>query len=217
MRYSQFLTAALGLITTLSACADFSTAVLPRPAETVAFAASMPIGIPAAPPQGLIGFCLKYLVECSTKAPGSTAVVLDAQHQSQLELIQAKVNATIAPRDVPGHAWDYPTRGYGECNEYALEKRRELVELGWPRESLLLTAALTERGEGHLVLVARTTAGDLVLDNRRDAVTDWSKLPYHWVSQQSAQSLAQWVSFDRPRTNTLLAGASDAGAEQKIF
>ena len=59
----------------------------------------------------------------------------------------------------------------------------------------MLTAAYTERGEGHLVLVARTSSGDLVLDNRVDPVEDWSYLPYHWVAQQTSASLMQWVSL----------------------
>lgn len=192
--YPRLFAAAVMLAVSLSACADLPSGPA-LPAEIKAAAVPMPLGAPSPPPIGLIGFCLKYLTECAPPAPGAAVVALDGQRLQQLEQVQAKVNAAIAPRDVPGHAWDYPINGTGECNEYAIEKRRELIELGWPREALLLTAALTERGEGHLVLVARTTGGDLVLDNRVDAVTDWSNLPYHWISQQTATNLTQWVSL----------------------
>lgn len=177
----------------------------------------MPLGAPAAPPVGLIGFCAKHLAECEPPAPGTPVVALDIERLHELEFVQAKVNAAIAPRDVPGHAWDYPIDGTGECNEYALEKRRELIELGWPREALLLTAALTERGEGHLVLVARTSGGDLVLDNRVDAVTDWSNLPYHWISQQTAASLTQWVSVASAAPAFSLAGTAAADRVREVF
>lgn len=214
MSHLRLFAAALGLALSLSACADFSGSI-PVPAQTKAAAVPMPIGAPVAPPVGLIGFCLKYLVECTLPTPGDTVVALDEQKLHELEAVQAKVNAAIEPRDVPGHAWDYPVDGTGECNEYALEKRRELIDLGWPREALLLTAALTERGEGHLVLVARTTGGDLVLDNRVDRVTDWSYLPYHWISQETATSLTQWVSLTTPSFS--IAGAPPENTGQQIF
>ena len=194
LSYPRLFAAALGLAVSLSACADFSGGV-PLPAQTKAEAVPMPLGAASPPPVGLIGFCLKYMAECAPPAPGDAVVALDDQKLHELEAVQANVNAAIEPRDVPGHAWDYPTDGTGECNEYALEKRRELIDLGWPREALLLTAAYTERGEGHLVLVARTSSGDLVLDNRVDPVEDWSYLPYHWVAQQTSASLMQWVSL----------------------
>lgn len=216
MSYPRLLAAAVALAVSLSACADLPGAT-PLPAETKAAAVPMPIGAPSPPPVGLIGFCLKYLAECAPPAPGAAVVALDGQRLQQLEQIQAKVNAAIAPRDVPGHAWDYPVNGTGECNEYALEKRRELIALGWPREALLLTAALTERGEGHLVLVARTSGGDLVLDNRVDAVTDWSNLPYHWISQQTATSLAQWVSVASAAPGFSLAGTAAADRAREVF
>jgi predicted transglutaminase-like cysteine proteinase len=185
----------MGAASALSACAgaDFS---MSSPARIAAQAVPMPTGNSAVPPAGVMGFCIKYLAECSTKPAGSVVVTLDDQRRHQLETVQARVNTAIAPRSMPGHEWDYASHGYGECNQYALEKRRDLIALGWPREALLLTAALTERGEGHLVLVARTSAGDLVLDNRSGPVVDWSYLPYHWVEQQRASSLTQWVSLE---------------------
>jgi predicted transglutaminase-like cysteine proteinase len=166
------------------------------PAEISARATPMPHGDLTMPPAGVLGFCVKYLAECAATGSGNVVVALDDRRRHELESIQAEVNAAIAPRAVPGHAWFYPVNGYGECNQYALEKRRELMALGWPREALLLTAAYTEGGEGHLVLVARTSAGDLVLDNRAGPVVDWSYLPYRWVSQQRAGNLVQWVSLE---------------------
>jgi predicted transglutaminase-like cysteine proteinase len=188
--------ALLGACAALAACADLPSS-RSAPLETSAHPVAMAVRGPAIPPAGLIGFCVKYLSECKTVADsGSVVVALDGRRRQELEMVQAKVNAAIEPRDIPGNVWSYPVDGTGECNQYALEKRRELIALGWPREALLLTAALTEGGEGHLVLVARTSAGDLVLDNRLAPVVDWRYLPYHWLTQQTPQSLAEWVSID---------------------
>ena len=99
----------------------------------------------------------------------------------------------IKPREDPSHAWHYAEDGYGDCNTYALTKRKALIAMGWPEDTLLLAAVYDELGEGHLVLVARTSEGDLVLDNRLPPVVAWDTLPYRWVAMQSQQSPARWV------------------------
>jgi predicted transglutaminase-like cysteine proteinase len=77
----------------------------------------------------------------------------------------------------------------------AIETTISLIALGWPRTALLLAAAMTEGGEGHLVLVVATSKGDLVLDNRQRHVVDWHELPYQWLSRQSQLDSAVWVSI----------------------
>jgi predicted transglutaminase-like cysteine proteinase len=151
------------------------------------------------PPAGFVGFCLDHEGECDGAPAGSAVVDLTSAHWRELEGVQTAVNTAVKPREEPVNQWDYPSDGYGDCNRYALEKRRELEARGWPREALLLAVVVTERREGHLVLIARTSGGDLVLDNRMPQVVDWTRLPYRWVSRQSAQDLAQWVSIDASR------------------
>lgn len=155
--------------------------------------APMALGGPSLPPAGFIRFCLDHLQECDNRVKSTAAVELTAERRRELDVVQAAVNAAIKPRIEPANDWDYPNDGYGDCNRYALEKRRVLEARGWPPESLLLAVALTETGEGHLVLVVRTDAGDLVLDNREPGVVDWSSLPYRWVARQSTRDLTQWV------------------------
>ena len=155
----------------------------------------MPTGAPAIPPAGFLGFCAKHLPECLSRSQEPTAIELTAERSQALEAVQATVNASITPRIDPTHVWDYSTDGTGDCNKYALTKRRELLAQGFPRGAVMLATATTERGEGHLVVVVRTDHGDLVLDNRVPHVVDWSVLPYHWVSVQSQQSPVRWVSI----------------------
>ena len=138
----------------------------------------MPTGAPAVPPAGFLGFCAKHLPDCLGAARNISAIQLTDATRQVLETVQTRVNAAITPRIDPTHVWDYSTDGTGDCNKYALTKRRELIAEGFPREALLLATATTERDEGHLVLVVRTDQGDLVLDNRLARVVDWSVLPY---------------------------------------
>ena len=155
----------------------------------------MPTGAPAIPPAGFLGFCAKHLPECLGRPREISAIQLTDATRQALEAIQTGINAAITPRVDAAHVWDYSTDGTGDCNKYALTKRRELIAQGFPREALLLATAMTERGEGHLVLVVRTDQGDLVLDNRVGHVVDWRLLPYQWISIQSPQSPVRWVTI----------------------
>jgi predicted transglutaminase-like cysteine proteinase len=155
----------------------------------------LPTGSAAVPPAGFLGFCVKHLQDCIAKPQEPASIELTDARRRMLEAVQHDINTSITPRVDQTHTWDYSTDGTGDCNKYALSKRRDLIAMGWPRNTLLLATATTEGGEGHLVLVARTDRGDLVLDNRVSQVVDWSVLPYHWISVQSRQSPARWVSI----------------------
>jgi predicted transglutaminase-like cysteine proteinase len=155
----------------------------------------MPTGAPAIPPAGFLGFCAKHLPECLSRGQEPTTIELTDERRQAIEAVQTTINASITPRLDPAHVWDYSTDGTGDCNKFALTKRRELIAQGFPKGAVLLATATTERGEGHLVVVVRTDRGDFVLDNRVAHVVDWSSLPYHWVSVQSQQSPVRWLSI----------------------
>jgi len=192
--FSRFIASALSALALLA---------LSNPSFAYTDSAAMPVGTFVAPPSGVLGFCVHHMDDCTAVAQGPTAVELTVEREHQLADIQDKVNAAIEPQEDPAHTWEYPVDGRGDCNKYALEKRRELLAMGWPREALLLTTALTEHGEGHLVLVVTTSRGDKVLDNRINRVVDWRELPYRWVARQSPSTLTRWVSIASPSASGL--------------
>ena len=100
--------------------------------------------------------------------------------------------------------WSYPDDGYGDCEDYALLKRRILIEAGWPREALLLTLVRGADGEGHAVLTVTTDKGDYVLDNMSWDILLWSKIGYRFVKRQSQYDSNVWVSLgdSEPATPT---------------
>jgi len=179
--------------------------------EIAVAAAPMPTGALVVPPAGVLGFCVKNLAECHRIAQQPAVVQLSPDRWLELQDVQTQVNLRVLPRENPRHSWEYASSGYGDCNTFALEKRRELLARGWPETALLLTSAVTETGEGHLVLIARTSAGDLVLDNRLAEVVDWSRLPYRWVSRQSEQRLTLWVSIKPQPIYTSASATLKAG------
>ena len=72
----------------------------------------------------------------------------------------------------------------GDCEDFAILKKRELVSMGWPSSALLLTV-VRARGTGHTVLTIRTAEGDLILDNRTSRIKDWSRTPYRYFARQA--------------------------------
>jgi predicted transglutaminase-like cysteine proteinase len=71
------------------------------------------------------------------------------------------VNRRVSERSdlsVTGNAdeWDLP-KDRGDCEDFAILKKSELLRLGWPGSALLLTVA-RRGGEGHTVLTVRTRA-----------------------------------------------------------
>lgn len=83
---------------------------------------------------------------------------------STLHAVNTQVNAAIRPQANPRGGWKVNPVA-GDCNDYALTKRSRLIALGVPAGALRLAVTATRRGEKHLILIVKTTSGDVVLDN----------------------------------------------------
>lgn len=94
--------------------------------------------------------------------------------------------------------WNDPVlvRGVrGDCEDFALEKRRMLVEHGVPAAALSIAIVKTRLGEEHAVLVVSTDAGDYVLDNLAYDVRPWRRTGYTWIARQGPGDDLTWVSL----------------------
>jgi predicted transglutaminase-like cysteine proteinase len=179
----------------LAAAASAAAVSLSACATTPPAPTAMPIGAATSQPVGAMLFCKAHAGECADSVPATTRIEMTPRRLAQLRAVQYEVNHRIDPSGTVEVAWHYADDGKGLCVQYALEKRRQLIALGWPAASLQLATVTTPQGEGHLVLVAATTKGELVLDNLRHDVTPWQVLPYRWIARQEGASLAQWVSI----------------------
>lgn len=94
--------------------------------------------------------------------------------------------------------WVYPTVA-GDCEDYALAKRRALTDAGWRTSVLLLSVVSQLNGEGHAVLLVRTDRGDLILDNQDEDIRRWNETPYLYVKRQSQQDPTRWVTISDDR------------------
>lgn len=89
-------------------------------------------------------------------------------------------------------------RPLADCEDFALEKRRALIEAGIPERSIYLAVAVSPRTSLHAVLVVATDQGDFVLDNLNDWVVGFQETGYTWVKRQSTTSLLDWADVIEP-------------------
>jgi predicted transglutaminase-like cysteine proteinase len=156
---------------------------------------------PAQPPYGAVQFCDETPDECRRGAVEDSRVPTSPDKLAELDEINRLVNRTVQPvTDIDHYGvneyWTIPKDGKGDCEDYALLKRHLLMTRGWPAGALLMTVVRDEHGEGHAVLTARMTQGDLVLDNKVDDVRAWSATPYSFVMRQSYLDPRAWISLD---------------------
>jgi predicted transglutaminase-like cysteine proteinase len=161
------------------------------------------VGGQTSAPIGWVQFCVEYDAECKTTSAMPRDVVLSAQAWNDLDRVNRWVNANIRPITDQDHwgvveRWNYPDDGYGDCEDYALEKRRMLIDAGWPREALLMTVVRDQNGDGHAVLTVKTDKGEFILDNQRDDIRLWSDTGYHFVKRQAQFDPNVWLSLGEP-------------------
>src|SRR5277367_5521621 len=158
------------------------------------------VGAVARPPIGWIEFCVEYDPECKTKPSAPRDVVLSSAAWKDLQRIDLWVNTNIKPMTDMDHwgvveRWNYPDDGYGDCEDYVLQKRKMLIQAGWPREALLITVVRDKNGDGHAVLTVKTDKGEYVLDNQTDDIALWSDTGYRFVKRQSQSDPNVWVAL----------------------
>lgn len=151
-------------------------------------------------PIGWLGFCAEEPAECAQKSPAGATLHLTSKRVDVINRVNRWVNASIQPVTDARQwgredRWSYPDNGRGDCEDYALLKRRMLLEEDFPLQSLLITVVRNKRGEGHAVLMVRTDHGDFILDNLNDDVIPWAKTGYHFVKRQSEHDPNVWFKL----------------------
>jgi predicted transglutaminase-like cysteine proteinase len=94
--------------------------------------------------------------------------------------------------------WSLPVRGrdgqlYGDCEDYALQKRSLLLTQGFSPTDLSMAVVRTAKGDVHAVLLVSTDAGEMMLDSLTAAVIPWRHSTYRLVARQAAGDAATWV------------------------
>jgi predicted transglutaminase-like cysteine proteinase len=152
-----------------------------------------------------VRFCMRYPTDCKSDPAGSMTVELTAETLETMQRVNRDVNASIMPvaksDAIADGGWTISPAS-GDCNDYAVTKRHELVQKGLPANALRLAVVKTQSGIGHLVLVVSTSKGDLVLDNLSETILPWQLTKYHWVKIQSSNDARFWFEV-KPRALVL--------------
>jgi predicted transglutaminase-like cysteine proteinase len=143
-------------------------------------------------------------------------IIVTRQVWSTLNRINRGVNRRVRPvsdRANYGEAdvWALPLsgdgRGRGDCEDYVMEKRHQLLQAGFPMRALSIALVRTRWNDTHAVLLVETDEGALALDSFTGWVTPWWKLDYQWIMRQSPKNASTWVVV-------LGDGWSDQGAPE---
>ncbi|MGX5828806.1 transglutaminase-like cysteine peptidase [Mesorhizobium sp. 43Arga] len=162
--------------------------------------ASMVVGGSTSQPIGHYDFCKIHVAECSIRSPDSVPEHLTSKLLHDISAVNLSVNTRVKPMsDMDNYGkdewWAYPDNGFGDCEDYALEKRRELNGMGIAIANLLMTVVRKPDGEGHAVLTVRTDKGDFILDNLTDKVRFWNQTSYRYLKRQASDNTGHWVSI----------------------
>lgn len=172
-------------------------------------ATSAPITGRTSTPWGWVDFCSRYQAECAGGLAAAEDIELTPKTWDMVKRVNERVNKTIRPMSDMEHwgvvdQWDLPMDGYGDCEDYALLKRKLLMSMGFPRSALLMTVVKDEHGEGHAILTVKTDRGDFILDNMRDGVRAWDSVPYTFVKRQSQTDPDLWEQIGPPTPAPLI-------------
>src|SRR5882724_5225584 len=162
-----------------------------------------------------VRFCLRYPSDCKSTPTENERIDLDAETTELLKRVNRSVNISIIPTPKSygpnlGDGWTIAP-DMGECNDYAVTKRHELLENGLPSKALRLSVVKTASGIGHLVLVVVTTKGDIVMDDLTEEIRPWQSTDYHWLNIQSASDPKFWYKIRGP-----VVGPSVSQADQTL-
>ena len=172
-----------------------------------------PVTGPTSIPMGAAQFCRDNRNDCLPDSRMVPVETLTNKSWQQLTAVNDSVNRNIIPETDEqlyhvAEYWTYPTKGAGDCEDIALEKRKQLIAAGWDESTLLMTVVRERDGEGHAVLMVRTDRGDLILDNQAAQILVWNQTPYEYIKRQSQSDAGKWVGLNDDRTTVITAATN---------
>ncbi|KQU52062.1 transglutaminase [Bosea sp. Leaf344] len=179
-------------------------------AQQAAFpVASLPIAASgeARAPYAWSDLCKRSPAECRVDTAEPERVEMTPKLWKTILTLNTRINREIEAETDQEHwgvvdHWDLPNDGKGDCEDYALLKRKRLAELGIPRRAMRMTVVIDEENAGHAVLMIRTDRGDFILDNKRNAVLPWGQTGYLFVKRES-EFRTGWTSLGGAQTPTV--------------
>src|SRR5262249_59475568 len=94
------------------------------------------VGSETRAPIGWVEFCSENPGDCRGATGSPRDIVMTQTAWRDLVRVNQWVNENVRPMTDMDHwgvveKWSYPTDGYGDCEDYVLQKRKMLVDAGW--------------------------------------------------------------------------------------
>lgn len=154
-----------------------------------AFAQNIPTSGNVEGPKGAIGLCSKYEWACSNFSGHALSL-------EEVDSINRQINKIKPVSDMNLYGveekWKLPSTRGADCEDYALAKKKALIDAGADPRKLMIATVLDRKRNPHAVLVWRTSSGDLVLDNLTNEIRKWNDTGYFWIFIQSPDDLTKW-------------------------
>ncbi len=146
-------------------------------------------------PSGAKSLCKDYSWACANTR---TSGLPEAREKQIVKAINLRVNRRIrAVSDQNQYGtkeyWTLPMQGSGDCEDFALQKKFELMQNGLDPTKLLIATVLDTNRSGHAVLVYRSSEGDLILDNVTNRIKSWKETRYLFLRIQDPNHPDRWV------------------------
>ncbi len=145
-----------------------------------------------------IRFCLIYDGQCDIQRDRRDPGMTIQDHWNEAMRVNFRVNRTIRPKPDEGFdSWDINV-SEGDCEDYALQKRADLIALGWPTDHLRIAIVRTRQGVPHAVLLVRIGGVDYALDNLTPDVLRWDRTGHDYLMLQDRHDPHAWHDVAPP-------------------
>jgi len=128
-------------------------------------------------------YCLDHIDECTKSSRSQVAYT--SKIRGLLASVNRSVNRSIRPLNERRDVWSL-NPAYGDCDDYVMTKRSRLIRAGVPSSALRVAVVRTPRGEGHAILLVKTSAGEYALDNLRKTIVKRNQTGYRFLNVASA-------------------------------
>jgi predicted transglutaminase-like cysteine proteinase len=163
-------------------------------AAVLALATSQAVASPALAPFPHTKFCMQQPLDCKVWHPRSIPdLARRVKDRAEVnKLVNGFIKADAFPdgpvRSPVTERWlIWPERG--DCNDYAVTKRHELLRRGWPSSLLQLAVVFVPASnEYHLVLIA----DGVVMDNLTEKLLPFANTGYTLVKLQTVGNPVFW-------------------------
>lgn len=148
-------------------------------------------GLSAAQTLGPAGF---YTMCTSLQAECQPVVQTASLTFAEVRRINLTVNKDIRPQPEPPGVdiWQVAPRD-GDCDDYAMTKRHELIAAGFGSERARVAVGVAPGGQLHAVLLVNFGPNFYVLDNLTDAVLPVERSAVQILTVQSTENPRVWL------------------------